>query len=387
MRTVRRLAEFFGIWSFCRAIWEAIGHIGNFQTLWDMVSATVQHWPKVLRAFAWIIVSWWFPLVATVVCLIIWWRLRMPRRMGVSRRVDAAPNLDRTRMFNVRCGTGAWSENILTGNIPARYLHAEISIASGAVHGAKAYLTKIKGGGKQWTGNEQLTFEPSEAPDSLSKALYAGVPYRIDVLQLTSDGEVRVCNYNRQWPRFPRLTDLFASSGWYELTIVVAGEDAAGETFKLHFEWTGKWQTAFLYDQRVKTLSQPNRDDRLEEVEKERAELLKELHALKEQPLTGLRLRNACDDWIENGKKIIVRLTSEDPSAIPDAKDWLDGFQKFTALNLPIKDYDKCNFGNESGETFHQEKTKVDPSWEPHMYAAFIGHKAAMLLMFRRNIT
>lgn len=149
-------------------------------------------------------------------------------------------------IFQVRCGTDFTSTNIWPGNVPVRFLHARISIESGTVHGCRAYLTEIKGGRTPWNGNEQLTFSPSESSDSLSKAIYAGVPYDLDVLVVTSAGEIVVCNHNRQWPRWPRLRDLFASHGEYTLTLVIAGEDARAESFALRFEWTGNWQTARL---------------------------------------------------------------------------------------------------------------------------------------------
>jgi hypothetical protein len=119
-------------------------------------------------------------------------------------------------------------------------------IESGTVHGCRAYLTEIRGEHNSWKGHEQLTFSPSEATDSLSKAIYAGVHYELDVLAITSDGEIHVCNYNRQWARLPRLHDLFSHRGFYDLMLSIAGEDAAAETFSLRFEWTGNWQTSFL---------------------------------------------------------------------------------------------------------------------------------------------
>lgn len=153
-----------------------------------------------------------------------------------------------TQIFGVEVGPAYISDNVLSSGVPARYLHARVSIQSGTVvHGCKAYLTEIKGE-KSWSGNEQLTFSPSEAPDSLSKAVHAGVPYLLDVLRITSDGEIHVCNHNREWPRFPRLRDLFAAPGWYELTLNLAGEDAKGEAFAIQFEWTGNWQTSFLHN-------------------------------------------------------------------------------------------------------------------------------------------
>ena len=149
------------------------------------------------------------------------------------------------RRFGVRCGTDLYSQNILTGNIPGRYLHAEITVSQ-AVSACKVYLREIRQGNKLWQGQEQLTFEPSEATDSLSKAVFQSIKYRVDVLLLPSIGGVVVCNHNRTWARGPRLNDIFAARGPYDLTIDIGGENAAGETFSLRFDWTGDWQTSFL---------------------------------------------------------------------------------------------------------------------------------------------
>jgi hypothetical protein len=110
----------------------------------------------------------------------------------------------------------------------------------------KTYLREIRGGTKNWQGQEQLTFEPSESVDSLSKAVFQNIKYRLDVLLLVSTGDVVVCNHNRIWARWPRLNDIFAAHGPYDLVIDIGGENAAGETFKLRFDWTGNWQTSFL---------------------------------------------------------------------------------------------------------------------------------------------
>ena len=142
--------------------------------------------------------------------------------------------------FQVRCGPDVYSDNILVGNIPARYLQAEISIKSGTVHGCKAYLREISGGTRHWKGHEQLTFQPSESPDTLSKAIYEKIKYRLDVLLLISTGGILICNHNRIWASFPWPNDLFAAQESYDLTVDVGGENAAGETFLLRFNWTGE---------------------------------------------------------------------------------------------------------------------------------------------------
>lgn len=151
-----------------------------------------------------------------------------------------------TNRFKIEVGP-----NLITDNIwelgPVRFLQAKITIQSGTVHGCRAYLTEITGEMKDWSGNEQLTFSPSEASDSLSKAIYANVPYLLDVLVVTSAGDVVVCNQSRKWLRLPRLQDLFGARGSYDLTVVIAGEDATAEQFQFRFERTGNWQTCLLH--------------------------------------------------------------------------------------------------------------------------------------------
>jgi len=162
-------------------------------------------------------------------------------------REAATPQLEQSAWrFTVRCGTDLYSNNILVGNVPGRYLQAQITVSQ-AVSACKAYLTEIRGGNRPpWQGQEQLTFEPSESPDSLSKAVFENIKYRLDVLLLVSTGDIVVCNHNRIWARWPRLKDIFATHGSYDLIIDIGGENAVGETFKLRFDWNGNWQTSFL---------------------------------------------------------------------------------------------------------------------------------------------
>jgi hypothetical protein len=168
----------------------------------------------------------------------------LAERLLLKLKQSTTPRLN--QRFNVVVGIDQTSDNIWAPRRPVRFHHAQVWIESGTVHGCRAYLTEIKGEHKSWKGHEQLTFSPSEATDSLSKAIYAGVKYELDVLVITSDGEIHVCNHNRQWARLPRLHDLFSHRGFYDLMVSIAGEDAAAEAFSLRFQWTGNWQTSFL---------------------------------------------------------------------------------------------------------------------------------------------
>jgi hypothetical protein len=64
--------KWLAAWGVLKTIWDAIGHIGNVQTLWDMVSGAVQYWPAALRGSLWVATSWWFPLILSALCLALW---------------------------------------------------------------------------------------------------------------------------------------------------------------------------------------------------------------------------------------------------------------------------------------------------------------------------
>jgi hypothetical protein len=176
---------------------------------------------------------WWVNAILLVIAIIITvigiLRTRHPKEKTTQ---PAVPSVQAVRRFGVRCGTDLYSPNMLTGDIPGRYLHAEIT-ASPSVGACKAYLREIRGGNRHWEGQEQLTFEPSESPDSLSKLIIEKIKYRLDVLLLVSNGDIVVCNHNHVWARWPSLNDIFAARGPYDLTIDIGGENAAGETFSL----------------------------------------------------------------------------------------------------------------------------------------------------------
>lgn len=72
---LKKIGIGLAIWGFFKTIWDAVGHIGNVQTLWDMISSAVQYWPSFLQATVWVATSWWLPLIASTICLLLWWFL------------------------------------------------------------------------------------------------------------------------------------------------------------------------------------------------------------------------------------------------------------------------------------------------------------------------
>ncbi len=107
----------------------------------------------------------------------------------------------------------------------------------------------------------------------------------------------------------------------------------------------------------------------------------------EQQPLTGIRLRNECDKWIESAKAIYERLHNEGgEAAIPEAKQWLYDFKEFTELNLSVSDFDAVNYSNRAGEVFFAELAKLEPSKEVQMYKNLLAHRFGRLSVIRNSI-
>ena len=133
--------------------------------------------------------------------------------------------------------------------VPVRFWHLAVWTAgSSSIRNCRAFLTRItKNGKKIWNGQEQLTFSPSQAADSLSKTLHNKVISFVDLIVVRSDtGDIHICNKTRQWFRHPSLNQIFAESGEYELIVAVTADDVLTKTCQLKFEKTGNWQTSFL---------------------------------------------------------------------------------------------------------------------------------------------
>ena len=154
---------------------------------------------------------------------------------------------------------GCYTLNIVAGGRTTKYLHAAVSLNAGQVTNCKAYLTRIsKDGIDKFNGQEQLTFSPSEAADSLGKTIHHGITSFFDVLAITiDDGEIHLCNEKRQWLRWPRLRDIFSEHAKYLLTISVAADGVPTLTKDFVFDWTGNWQTSFLFSGDHGSISSP----------------------------------------------------------------------------------------------------------------------------------
>jgi hypothetical protein len=116
-------------------------------------------------------------------------------------------------------------------------------------------------------------------------------------------------------------------------------------------------------------------------------ELTKTKRLLAESPLTGIRLRNECDKWIESGKALYERLHGEGgEAAIPEAKRWLYDFKEFTELNLSVSDFDAVHYSNKAPEVFDAELAKLKPSHAVQTYKNLLAHRFGRLSVIRNNI-
>jgi hypothetical protein len=191
--------------------------------------------------------------------------------------------------FEIQAGPNiadSYSMNWWGENVPVRFLHP-IVLVDDTIPNCKAYLTRIgTNKNEDWMGQEQLTWSPSEAHDHLIKTLHPGIRYPLDVLAVTSNRTLHVCNENRDWRRWPRLHDIFSEAGDYFLAVAIAGDGVIAQTFTLRFEWTGDWQTSFLHNDTVTHQRSPE----VIAVINDAVRLLRKDHRLQNFPLRALQL-------------------------------------------------------------------------------------------------
>jgi hypothetical protein len=181
---------------------------------------------------------------------------------------------------------------------PVRFLHATVCIDRGSVL-ASAYLTKItKSNEIKWEhGPEPLTFSPHNPGDPLPRMMHHGLSYNLDVLVVVASGnEIRVCNDERIWRRWPRLHEIFAEKGDYILSITLAGNGAQSNTVDLTFDWTGNWQTSFLYSPRDQI---PNRTTPRSVSYDQETEIIKLLKGVSVRPI-WITTKSGNDDETRN---------------------------------------------------------------------------------------
>jgi hypothetical protein len=212
--------------------------------------------------------SWWIApviCVASLILILIVGRWpenhRTRRQLGkISDLLDSEiekgrkqlSSVDSRPRFSIESGPkvkDSYSMNWWAENVPVRFLHP-ILLVDGMIPNCKGYLTQITNNkNADWTGQEQLTWSPAEAHDHLIKTLHPGMRYPLDVLAVTSNRTLHVCNENRDWRRWPRLHNIFSEPGDYFLTVAIVGDGVTAQTFRLRFEWTLNLQTSFLHSQ------------------------------------------------------------------------------------------------------------------------------------------
>jgi hypothetical protein len=155
------------------------------------------------------------------------------------------------RALQIACGLhidGCHEENQWEAG-PVYFLRVYVKTGSSEpIRNCTAFLTRIeKNGEKRWASHGvQLTFSDSKDPDTLAKTVRAKVPYFVDVLVVTSWGEIRPGNMDRVWAYKPRMHEIFAEVGDYILTVIITGDDIEPITALLKFNWTRNWQTSWL---------------------------------------------------------------------------------------------------------------------------------------------
>ena len=368
------------VWGIFKTIWDAIGHIGNVQTLWDMISGAVQYWPTILRGSVWVITSWWLPLIASMACLLSWRFLAKTSKESKNSSSIAKDQPD--QKLQIACGPhieGSVAQAWWTINgepLPVNFFRVVVNATqdSQLVKNCTGFLTRIEKGRKtKWGGNNaQLTFAPAEKPDALSKTIRYPVAEYLDVLEVTSRNQVfpgtKPTIGLRLWPFVPAMDEIFSELGDYLLSVAITGKGVVPSiTTLLKFNWTGNWETSSLSlaTEAIGSNSLPSPQ--------------------QETPLTGIRLRKECDKWIESGKALRERLVVEGKGAIPQAKQWIQEFETFAELNLSVSDFDAVNAVTHE-DKFNREMTEVDPSQEAKAYQRLVGHRYGHLLIIRNKI-
>jgi hypothetical protein len=185
------------------------------------------------------------PVCIGLILLVLIWR-GLPTRFETTAKTESG----KEPKFTLVAGPNVLDSYSVNrwGTLPVRFLHPVVSIDSGTAKNCVGHLTKIRRNAQEWTIGDQLTFSSSSKPrGELSKTLHHGATiYRLDVVVITSGGEIRICNEDREWRRWPSLGNIFAEAGDYFLDVSLVGDDIAAQTFTLKFEWTRNWQDSFL---------------------------------------------------------------------------------------------------------------------------------------------
>jgi hypothetical protein len=309
------LASFGGLAVAAKLVVWFLNGMGYLQTL-EQVARWIP-WNSINES------SWWIAPAIVVACLVLFliagrWPEKKDRKLSQTEAPKASAELRLEADPNIK---GCHTLNITGGGRITKYLHAAVSVNIDHVTNCKAYLTMIVEDDRiEWIGQEQLTFSPSEASDSLGKTIHHGITSFLDVLAITNDGTIYLCNEKREWLRWPRLHDIFSKHANYVLTIAIAGDGIATQSKNFVFNWTGNWQTCFL-------TSQP---------------LWNEAH-----PLEPIQIRDEVDLLIERGRWLIAEWQtpradySKQREREEASLDWLLESTEAVKKHLKIEQFDR----------------------------------------------
>ena len=237
---LKKIGIGLGIWGFAKAIWDAIGHIGNGQTLWDMISAAAQYWPSILRGAVWVVTSWWFPLIASTICLSLWWFLS--RKQGSSfgavtfedAVIFSSEDHDGTELLrDIGKPTSAHFSGITVSHdkdsmdcmLPVTFrwenqsetkgIIARLRVDSETEAVCKAVLTSLKSNYRTLVSGVQLPllFTPAQSFGSDTKAVKHGQSEYLELLWIPNSGEAEIMtNFPFAFTEYKKLNRIVSCS-------------------------------------------------------------------------------------------------------------------------------------------------------------------------------
>jgi hypothetical protein len=275
-KTFRVAGKLLLLWGLVKTAWDIVGHIGNVQTLWDMIGAAVQYWPSFLRGTLWIVTSWWFPLIASTICLALWYCLSrreknfaavtfddaiiLPSGLNdgseVIRHSGIATQAPGSRIL-ASCGK-AVEKSVVTAGAETWY-RARLDLQRGdPIRDIEAIVTDLWEDGKKARLQENLTLtmHPGMVDryplDKNLQTLRAGIPEFVDVIRVGGDG---IAHFPLKF--YPRAVDhqkLLTPSHTYRMSIVLHSSEPRPLICAFEFEWTGDAETS---DIRLLSVTQP----------------------------------------------------------------------------------------------------------------------------------
>jgi hypothetical protein len=239
-KPLRIVGKWLLAWGILKAAWDVIGHIGNVQTLWDMISGAVQYWPAGMRGLVWVATSWWFPLIASMGCLLFWRFLS---------KTPPQPSIVKPDSSRIRISCGKSVEKSVVSADGEMWYRARLDLESGeAIPDLEAIVTDL------WEDEQKvrlqenlvLTMHPGMlAPyptDRNMRTLTDGCPEFVDVIRVGPD---RIAHFPLKF--YPRAVDhakLLTPQHAYKMTVAIRSPVHQTLICAFEFEWTGDTDTS-----------------------------------------------------------------------------------------------------------------------------------------------